>query len=193
VWSRPNAFGHGVPFRFPSTPDIGPGLSDAGKALVRACNQLGVLIDLSHLNAQGFWDVARLSEAPLVATHSNAHALCPAARNLTDDQLRAIRESGGMVGLNFAVSMLRADGGPDAATPLEVMVRHLDHLIERLGEDKVGFGSDFDGTIVPSAIKDAAGLQHLVAALREAGYDAPLLRRLAFENWLRVLERTWAA
>jgi membrane dipeptidase len=160
---------------------------------VRACNQLGILIDLSHLNEQGFWDVARLSQAPLVATHSNAHALCPSARNLTDDQLRAIRESGGMVGLNFAVSMLREDGRPDAATPLEVMVRHLDHLIERLGEDKVGFGSDFDGTIVPSAIKDAAGLQQLIAALREAGYDAPLLRRLAFENWLRVLERTWAA
>ncbi|MDF2782135.1 MAG: rane dipeptidase, partial [Geminicoccaceae bacterium] len=143
VWSRPDAFGHGVPFKFPSSPDTGPGLTDRGQALVEACNQLGVLIDLSHLNEQGFWDVARLSQAPLVATHSNAHALCPSARNLTDDQLRAIRESGGMVGLNFAVSMLRADGGPDAATPLEVMVRHLDHLIERLGEDKVGFGSDF--------------------------------------------------
>jgi membrane dipeptidase len=72
------------------------------------------------------------------------------------------------------------------------MVRHLDHLIERLGEDKVGFGSDFDGTIVPSAIKDAAGLPRLVAALRAAGYDEPLLRKLAFENWLRALERIWA-
>src|SRR5688572_28922275 len=79
VWSRPNAFGHGVPFKFPSSPDTGPGLTDAGKALVRACNQLGVLIDLSHLTEQGFWDVAKLSAAPLVATHSNAHALCPIA------------------------------------------------------------------------------------------------------------------
>ena len=193
VWSRPNAVGHGVPFKFPSSPDTGPGLTDPGRALVQACNQLGVLIDLSHLNERGFWDVARLSQAPLVATHSNAHALCPISRNLTDDQLRAIGESGGIVGLNFAVSMLREDGRPDPATPLEVMVRHLDHLIERLGEDKVGFGSDFDGTIVPSAIKDAAGLPHLVAALRAAGYDEPLLRRLAFENWLRVLERTWTA
>jgi len=193
VWSRPNAFGHGVPFKFPSSPDTGPGLTDLGRALVRACNQLGILIDLSHLNEKGFWDVARLSQAPLVATHSNAHALCPAARNLTDEQLRAIRDSDGMVGLNFAVSMLRADGRPDAATPLEVMVRHLDHLIERLGEDKVGFGSDFDGTIVPSAIKDAAGLPRLIEALRDAGYGEALLRKLAFENWLRVLERTWRA
>jgi membrane dipeptidase len=193
VWSRPNAFGHGVPFKFPSSPDTGPGLTDLGRALVRACNQLGILIDLSHLNENGFWDVARLSQAPLVATHSNAHALCPAARNLTDQQLRAIRDSDGMVGLNFAVSMLRADGRPDAATPLEVMVRHLDHLIERLGEDRVGFGSDFDGTTVPSAINDAAGLPQLIEALRRAGYDEALLRKLAFANWLRVLERTWTA
>jgi membrane dipeptidase len=192
VWSRPNAFGHGVPFKFPSSPDTGPGLTDAGKALVRACNELGVLIDLSHLNQQGFWDTARLSSAPLVATHSNAHALCPSARNLTDEQLGAIRESGGMVGLNFAVSMLRSDGRPDPETPLEVMVRHFDHLIERLGEDQVGFGSDFDGTIVPKAIGDATGLPHLIETLRRAGYDQPLLEKLAFRNWLRVLARSWA-
>ncbi len=192
VWSRPNAFGHGVPFKFPSSPDTGPGLTDAGKALVRACNELGVLIDLSHLNEQGFWDTARLSKAPLVATHSNAHALCPSARNLTDGQLRAIRESGGMVGVNFAVSMLRPDGRPDPEMPLEVMVRHFDHLIEQLGEDQVGFGSDFDGTIVPKAIGDATGLPRLVEALRSAGYDQPLLEKLAFRNWLRVLARSWA-
>ncbi len=91
VWSRPNAYGHGVPFRFPASPDTGPGLTDAGRALVRECNRLGVLLDLSHLNERGFWDVAEITEAPLVATHSNAHALCPASRNLTDRQLDAIR------------------------------------------------------------------------------------------------------
>ena len=84
VWSRPNAFGHGVPFRCPSSPDTGPGLTDLGKELVRACNRLNILIDLSHLNERGFWDVAELSDAPLVATHSNAHALSPHSRNLTD-------------------------------------------------------------------------------------------------------------
>ena len=91
VWSRPNLFGHGVPFRFPSSPDTGPGLTDAGKALVRACNELRLMLDLSHLNEAGFWDVAALSQAPLVASHSNAHALCPCSRNLTDKQLDAIR------------------------------------------------------------------------------------------------------
>jgi membrane dipeptidase len=191
VWSRPNAFGYGVPFRFPSSPDTGPGLSDAGEALVRACNQLGILIDLSHLNERGFWDVARISSAPLVATHSNAHALCPISRNLTDDQLTAIRDSGGMVGVNFAVSMLREDGKPDPDTPLEVLLRHVDHLVERLGIGGVGFGSDFDGTVVPKAIGDAAGLPRVVEALRAHGYDDDSLRRLCFGNWLRILERTW--
>src|SRR6478672_8534586 len=82
VWSRPNAFAEGVPFRYPSSPDTGPGLTDAGRELVRACNRLGILVDLSHLNERGFRDVAELSTAPLVATHSNSHALCPASRNL---------------------------------------------------------------------------------------------------------------
>ena len=80
VWSRPNAFGYGVPFGFPRSPDTGPGLTPAGKDLVRACNELGILVDLSHLNEKGFWDVARLSDAPLVATHACAHALCPSTR-----------------------------------------------------------------------------------------------------------------
>ena len=81
VWSRPNAFGHGVPFRCPASPDTGPGLTDLGKALIRACSELKILIDLSHLNEQGFWDVAAISDAPLVATHSNAHRVSPHSRN----------------------------------------------------------------------------------------------------------------
>ncbi len=191
VWSRPNAFGHGVPFAFPRSPDSGPGLTDAGKALVRACNRLRILIDLSHLNEAGFWDVARLSDAPLVATHSNVHALAPSSRNLTDRQLDAIRDSDGMVGLNFAVSFLREDGRSNPDTPLETMVNHVDYLVERLGIERVGLGSDFDGATIPKAIGDAAGLPKLVEALRGRGYDEPALRKLAHENWLRVLRRTW--
>ena len=110
VWSRPTVFGYGVPFKFPGNPDIGPGLTDAGKDLIRLCNELGVLIDLSHMNQAGFEDVARLSKAPLVATHSNVHALTTSPRNLTDRQLEQIKDSGGMVGLNFATSFLRPDG-----------------------------------------------------------------------------------
>ncbi|MEL6310582.1 MAG: membrane dipeptidase, partial [Chloroflexota bacterium] len=87
VWSRPNAFATGVPFAFPASPDIGDGLTDAGVALVKACNEMGIMIDLSHLNEKGFWDVAKHSDAPLVATHSNVHAISATPRNLTDKQL----------------------------------------------------------------------------------------------------------
>jgi len=193
VWSRPNAFAHGVPFRFPSTPDIGPGLTELGKELVRVCNRKRIMLDLSHLNEAGFWDVARLTDAPLVATHSNAHAVTPHSRNLTDRQLHAIRDSGGMVGVNFATSFLRADGQKRAETGLEDVIRHFDHLIQEVGLDGVGFGSDFDGATVPRDIGDAAGLPRLLDAMRRHGYDEPALRKLGHENWLRVLERTWGA
>ncbi len=191
VWSRPTIFAEGVPFRFPHSPDTGPGLTDRGKALVKECNRLGIMLDLSHLNEQGFWDVAKLSDAPLVATHSNVHTLCAATRNLTDKQLDAIRESDGMVGLNFGCGFLRDDGKSDADTPLEVLVRHIDYLVERLGIDRVGLGSDFDGATMPHELSDASKLPNLITRLGKSGYDAASLRKLGHENWVRVLGKTW--
>jgi membrane dipeptidase len=151
------------------------------------------MLDLSHLNERGFWDVAALSDAPLVATHSAAHAICPSTRNLTDKQLDAIRESHGIVGLNFEVSSIRPDAWDEPNTPLSVLVDQIDYLVARLGIDHVGFGSDFDGATMPREIGDAAGLPNLLQALRERGYDEPALRQLAHENWLRVLGTTWRA
>jgi len=191
VWSRDNVFGCGVPFRFPSSPDTGPGLTEAGKALVKRCNELRIMIDLSHLNEKGFWDVARLSGAPLVATHSNAHALSASSRNLTDEQVRAIGGSGGMIGLNFANGFLRADGRWQSENGLDTMLRHLDHLMKVAGEDHVGLGSDFDGARIPSQIGDVAGLPRLTEAMLAHGYGEELTRKLCSENWMRVLERTW--
>jgi membrane dipeptidase len=191
VWSRSNIFGHGVPFRFPSPPDTGDGLTDLGKNLIRRCNELRVMIDLSHMNEKGFWDIARLTDAPLVASHSNAHVLCASSRNLTDNQLDAIRETGGLVGVNYAVSFLRADGKRVAATPLDTVVDHIAYLVERLGEDGVGLGSDFDGAMIPEGIQDVAGLPNLVAAMRARQFGEPLIEKICFENWMRVLALTW--
>ncbi|MES2143271.1 MAG: dipeptidase [Pseudomonadota bacterium] len=193
VWSRPTIFGHGVPFRFPSGPDTGPGLTEAGKDLIRECNALRLVVDLSHINEAGFNDVARISDAPLVATHSNAHAVTPSSRNLTDRQLAVIRDSSGMVGLNFATCFLRPDGRPGGDCGWDPVLRHLDHLIAHLGEDHVGFGSDFDGAAVPDVIRDAAGLPDMMAVLARHGFDKELLHKLAWRNWMDVLGRTWGA
>lgn len=190
TWSRANAFGTGVPFRFPADPDIGPGLTDAGKELVRVCDMRGVLIDLSHLNAAGFRDVAAISTKPLVATHSNVHAICASTRNLVDWQLAAIRESGGVVGLNYATGFLRPDGKFDADTPIEIMVRHVDALVEALGEDGVALGSDFDGAMMPKEIGDVTGVPKLLQALLDKGYGETLIRKIALDNWLSLVERT---
>lgn len=191
VWSRPTVFGHGVPFRFPAAPDTGPGLTDAGKRLVKECNRLKIMLDLSHLNEKGFDDIAALTDAPLVATHSNAYAVTPSTRNLTDRQLDVIRQTDGLVGLNFATIFLREDGRKSTFNGWDPVLRHLDHLIEKLGEDRVGFGSDFDGAAVPADIGDVAGLPRLIDALRAHGYGDTLLRKIALENWMAVLERTW--
>ncbi len=191
VWSRDTVWGHGVPFRYPSDPDTGPGLTEAGKALIRECNRLKILVDLSHLNAKGVDDVVRITDAPLVATHSNAWAVCPQSRNLTDRQLAMIRESDGMVGINLASAFLRPDGCMDSEFELDIVLRHFDHLVESVGEDRVGLGSDFDGALVPDGIGDCAGLPNLLAALRSHGVDDGLMAKFTHKNWLRVLRKTW--
>jgi membrane dipeptidase len=191
VWSRSNIFGHGVPFRFPSSPDTGDGLTDLGKALIRRCNEMRVLVDLSHLNEKGFWDIAKISDAPLVASHSNAHAICASARNLTDKQLAAIRDSGGLVGVNYAVSFLRPDGKRVSETPLDTIVDHMAYLVDKLGEDGVGLGSDFDGALIPKSLGTVAGLPGLITAMRARQFGEPLIEKICFENWMRVLARTW--
>jgi len=191
VWSRPNAFAAGVPFRFPGSPDTGPGLTNDGKELVRVCNALGIMLDLSHLNERGFWDVAALSDAPLAVTHTAAHALCLSTRNLTDKQLDAVGESDGVVGVAFHVGNLRADGRQDADTPLSEIVRHVDYIAGRIGIEHVAFGSDFDGAIMPAELGDVAGLPRVIEAMRAHGFDESDVRKVAHENWLRLLERTW--
>lgn len=193
VWSRPTLFGEGVPFRFPSSPDTGGGLTALGFELIGRCNSKGILVDLSHITEAGFWDVAKASTAPLVATHSNAHALCPHSRNLTDEQLAALGDSGGVVGLNYATAMLRPDGKMLPEVGFDVMLAHLDHMMAKAGAESVALGSDFDGAVVPALIGDAGGLKRLVDAMDRHGYDAALIEKVCFENWMRVLDATWLA
>jgi len=190
VWSRNNMFAEGVPMGFPGSPDTGNGLTETGRELVKHCNRLGIMLDLSHLNEKGFWDIARLSDAPLVATHSNVHEICPSPRNLTDKQLAAIAESRGVVGLNYHVGFIRPDGRRDPNTDLEILIRHLSHLVEKLGEKGVALGSDFDGCLVPNQIKDVRGNLALIIAMEKAQFGKELIRRICFENWCDLLYLT---
>ncbi len=191
VWSRPNGFAHGVPFIFPSSPDTGPGLSAAGRDLVRRCAQLGILVDLAHMNEAGFWDVARLEPGPLVASHAGAHAVAAASRNLTDAQLDAIAESDGLVGIVFASSFLRPDFADTPDTPIELIARHARYVADRIGVRHLAFGSDFDGTTIPDPVGDAAGMPRVLDALRDAGFSEEELVAIAWDNWRRVLSAWW--
>jgi membrane dipeptidase len=191
VWSRPTVFGHGVPFTVPSTPDTGPGLTDAGKRLVTRCGELGVMVDLAHLNEAGFWDVARLEAGPLVSSHTAVHALCETARNLTDAQIDAVGQSGGLVGIVYANRFLRDDFEDDPSTPLSRIAEHAAYVAERIGVDHVALGSDFDGASIPAALGDVAGVPRVLDALREAGFDDVDLAKIAWGNWRRVLGAWW--
>lgn len=193
VWSRPNAYATGVPFAFPGSPDVGPGLTEPGRELVAACERLRIVLDVSHLNEAGFWEVLERTERPVVASHSNAHAVAASPRNLTDRQLDALAERNGLVGLNFGCGFLREDGRNDVDTPLETAVRHLDHLVARMGEDRVGLGSDFDGATVPASLPDASALPRLLTALLDHGWDEALVRKVARDNWLSALRRVQEA
>ncbi len=191
VWSRPNVFAEGVPFMYPASPDTGPGLTAAGRELVQACERMGILLDLAHLNERGFWDVAAITGRPLVVTHTGVHTICAVSRNLTDRQIDAIGASGGVIGIAYDVSMIRHDGGLDPATPLAAIADHICYVADRIGIEHVALGSDFDGSTIATSIGDVTGVPALLAELQTRGFDDVALNLVANGNWLRVLQQAW--
>tara|TARA_B100000902_G_scaffold178818_1_gene172056 strand:+ start:15 stop:1067 length:1053 start_codon:yes stop_codon:yes gene_type:complete len=189
VWSRNNIFGHGVPFSYPSSPDRGLGLTPIGKDLVKICNEKKILIDLSHINQKGFYDVAKISNSPLIATHSNTHFISNHSRNLTNEQLQTISETNGIVGINFATSFLRKDGRMITETSLDVIIDHLEHLLDILGENNVAIGSDYDGAITPYDISDISKINNLNLHLQKKGYGKDLIEKIFYKNWICFLEK----
>ncbi|EFW90234.1 peptidase M19 renal dipeptidase [Haladaptatus paucihalophilus DX253] len=191
VWSRPNAFGAGVPTKYPSSPDVGGGLTDAGRDLVRACEERGIVIDCAHLTEAGFWDVAETIGAPLVASHTGAHALSPHSRNLTDEQIDAVADSNGVVGIGFLETVLSDEPNPEATATMADLVDHIEYVADRAGSSHVVLGSDFDGARIPDDVGDVTGLPDVLAALRERGFSEDDVAKVAHENWRRVLAETW--
>lgn len=191
VWSRPNDFAYGVPFRYPSTPDHFGGLTRAGFELVRACDELGILLDLAHLNEKGFWDVARTSTKPLIVTHTGALSVCPSSRNLTDDQIRAVGDSGGVIGVTFHCGDLRPDGRLNPDTPLDVVVDHVEAFAEIVGPRQVAIGSDFDGALMPRDLADVSAMPRLLERLEARGWSVQDIEAVAGSNWIRALRAAW--
>ena len=186
VWSRPTIWGDGVPFGYDQDGDTGPGLTADGKRLIARCAELGMVVDTSHLTMKGFWEIGEMG-LPLVATHSNAFDICPVTRNLTKAQLKAIGESGGMAGLNYATVFLSPEGWKTGRATLDDCLRQLDAMIEGAGEDHVGLGSDFDGAPLPEGMESCADLPALVTAMERHGFGADLVRKLCHGNWLDFL------
>ena len=119
--------------------------------------------------------------------------LCASPRNLTDDQLRAIGERRGLVGVNFHVGFLRADGAENPDTPLVLIAEQAAHVAQVAGMECVGLGSDFDGAMMPAALGDVTGLPALLGVLRDVGFSTAEIEGIAHGNWRRVLEATWTA
>lgn len=188
TWSRSTIFAHGVAFggHLPVT-----GLTDLGRELVHECNQMGIILDVSHINPAGFWDMIEASTQPIVATHSSVKAISPHVRNLDDDQIKALAKKGGTIGINFANIFLRPDMQPKNDTTLDIVVSHFEYIVNLVGDDHVSFGSDFDGTDIPEFIKDAEGLHHILRELQRRGYGDARLEKICNGNFLRVASEVW--
>jgi membrane dipeptidase len=179
TWNAINAYADGV------QEEVHGGLTLLGRDLIAHMQALGMVVDVSHLSVKSFWDVFNAMHGPVVASHSSAASLNPHPRNLTDDQLKAIAQRGGVVGVNFYPLFL---GQPT----LERLLDHLDHLVETMGDQHVGLGSDFDG--FPGQVvglEDVSKLPNLTAGLRRRGYAREAILKLLGGNVLRVFKRIW--
>ena len=157
------------------------GLTAHGRDFVRELERCGIYADVSHLSDAGFWDLARMAHRPIVASHSNARALCPHRRNITDDMFRAIRDSGGVVGMNYYAPFVGLSGDIDA------LAAHIEHFLALGGEKTLCFGSDFDGCdVLVNGIDGLQSIPNLYDALRRRGYSQSLLEDLFWNNLRRL-------
>ena len=179
TWNYENCIG------FPNSPDPAlhaKGLKEFGFEMLEEMGRLGMLADVSHLSEGGFWDVARENKKPFIASHSCARALCDHSRNLTDEQLRALGDRGGVCGVNFYSRFLR----PDAAyTANEDILRHMEYIANHAGIEAVAFGSDFDGIDCTLEMRDYGGLAHLGELIADR-FGSDNAEKIFYRNTLRV-------
>jgi len=182
VWSRKNNYAQGVPFQT-------EGVSEEGKLLIEELDNLGIIIDVSHLNKKGFSDVVNLTNNPFIASHSNCYSLCSSMRNLTDDQLESIQSVEGVIGINFNPGFL--NNTPDNASITDV-IEHIDYITNKIGSNHVGMGSDFDGIIrVPFGLEDVSKIKNIPKLLSERGYSQKDIKNIMGGNFQRIISKIW--
>lgn len=182
TWNQRNLLASGV-----DDDDSGGGLTALGGEAVKVAQNLGILLDVSHLSARSFWDLIDHARGPVIASHSSAFALCPHPRNLTDQQARAVAQTGGVIGVNFHSPFLCKQGG----AKLIDVVNHIDYLVQLVGPKHVGLGSDFDGIPAgPQGLEGPHRFPDLARALTERGYKDQEVRAIMGLNFLRVLPST---
>jgi membrane dipeptidase len=183
TWNRRNQAADGM-----AEARTGGGLTEFGVRLVEECNELGIVLDMAHLAPAGVRDVLELTQAPVVVTHGNSHALWPKYRNLTDDQLEGVARAGGVVGVTAVPAFLGED---EEHGHLSAMLDHVDHMVKAMGEDHVGLGMDFDGVRQARVqdMEDASKLPNFTRGLAERGYSANTIRKILGENFLRVFKQ----
>lgn len=176
TWNHPNALS-GTNAEEPDR-----GLSEQGRAFVKTMGELGMLVDVSHLSDPGFWDVMEVTDRPVVATHSNARAIFPHPRNLTDAQFTAIINTNGVAGLNMYAGFLGDD--PD----FDTVVSHLEHFLALGGENNVSMGGDWDGiTRMPRGMSGIQDMEKLYEHLLRRNYSESLLEKVFYSNLMRVV------
>lgn len=172
TWNDKNCIGNGA-----FSEDLS-GLTDFGKSVVRKMNDVGVVVDVSHLNDNGFAHVAKIANAPFVASHSNCRSLCNHKRNLTDAQIKIICENKGLIGLNFSKSFI----SESEEKPFEKLLEHIHHILELGGEDVVCLGADFDGTDVPERLNGIHFIPGFYNFLADSDLGKKLTDKIFFEN-----------
>ena len=161
------------------------GLSQFGVEVVEELDKLGMIVDVSHLSDAGFWDVLEISKDPVVASHSNARAVCNHPRNMTDDMIRALADRGGVMGMNFATDFVHPKN-----PSVETLVDHIDHIVDLVGPEHVGLGSDFDGIPdTPRGLEDVSKMPSITKELVKRGYSEEYIRLILGGNHLRLIKR----
>lgn len=183
TWNQRNQLADGIEEEITST-----GLTTLGRLIIEEMDRLGIIIDVSHLSTKSFWDVMQTTNKPVIATHSNAKSICTHPRNLNNKQIKAIADSGGLIGINFAPLFLTKN----KKTEIKDVIKHIDYIKGLVGVEHITLGTDYDGiSTAPEGLEDVSKLPLLEDALYKYGYTEEQIKKIFYENYLNFFRNYW--